>query len=107
MNKLYPFFRVLLFICILFSSLFAQRKIYYACKVNPYPPVIDGIADDEAWTGVEWEEKFIQNQPYEGEPPSQRTGFKIIFDEKNLYVLIRAYDSEPGEIDRRVARRDD
>ena len=83
-----------------------ERKTYITRHINPHPPVIDGIPNDPAWEKVEWQTDFIQWKPYEGKPPSQRTAFKILYDDKNLYIAIRAFDTEPGKIERRISRRD-
>ncbi|MFQ5636922.1 MAG: DUF5916 domain-containing protein [bacterium] len=83
-----------------------QKKVYHAQHVNPHPPTIDGRLDDSAWEKVEWKGDFIQREPDDGAAPSQKTAFKIVFDDKNLYVGIRAFDTEPDEIVRRVTRRD-
>jgi hypothetical protein len=69
-------------------------------------PVIDGRGDDDAWKLAEWNDKFIQYSPYENTAPAQSTQFKILNDKNNLYVLVRASDSEPTGIDRRITRRD-
>ena len=55
---------------------------------------------------VEWQGDFIQREPYEGENPTEKTEFKILYDDKALYIAIRAFDSEPAKIERRVSRRD-
>lgn len=70
------------------------------------PPVIDGLGTDPSWNLVEWNSQFIQTQPVENKPPSQETAFKILYDNDNLYVLVRAYDSEPDKISRIMSRRD-
>jgi len=88
-------------------SVWAQQKIVTAKKVNPKPPIIDGHGEDPVWMKTEWEAGFIQNAPNEGEKPSQESAFKVLYDDENLYVLIRAFDTEPEKIDRRIARRDD
>ncbi|MBL7074591.1 carbohydrate binding family 9 domain-containing protein [candidate division KSB1 bacterium] len=85
----------------------AEKKVYVATRVNPYPPIIDGHLDDPAWAAVDWKGEFIQREPYEGKEPSQETAFKILYDDKNVYVGIRAYDTEPAKIDQRMSRRDD
>jgi hypothetical protein len=69
-------------------------------------PNIDGLSNDECWNQVEWGGNFIQSQPYENKPPSQETVFKILYDDDNLYVLIRAYDKEPDKISKIMSRRD-
>lgn len=69
-------------------------------------PVIDGVDDDEGWETVEWGDDFIQTDPQENTPPSQKTAFKILYDDNNLYVFIRAFDEEPDKISRIISRRD-
>lgn len=83
-----------------------KRKIYKAHHINPHAPVIDGRLDDLVWQKAGWEGNFIQREPHEGQEPSQKTAFKILYDEKNLYIAIQANDTEPGKIVRRMARRD-
>jgi hypothetical protein len=83
-----------------------EKKIYVAKPVNPHPPIIDGRLDDAVWEKVEWSGDFIQREPDDGAAPLHQTAFKILYDDKNLYVGIRAYDNEPGKIVRRVTRRD-
>ena len=75
--------------------------------MNPHAPSIDGKLGDSAWEKTEWQGDFTQREPYEGAKPSERTLFKILFDDKALYVAVRAFDSMPAKIDRRVSRRDD
>ncbi len=81
-------------------------KQYIAKRTNPLLPVIDGKLDDLVWQEGEWEGGFIQSEPYEGQAPSQQTAFKILYDGKNIYVAIQAYDEDPDKIERRLARRD-
>jgi hypothetical protein len=99
----------ILSIIVLFTSgAFGQlieKKQYTATRILT-PPEINGILDDEAWRSGIWAGNFTQNQPYSGRPESQRTEFKILFDEDNLYVAIKAYDSSPDSLVNRLTRRD-
>ncbi|MCB0475007.1 MAG: carbohydrate binding family 9 domain-containing protein [Flavobacteriaceae bacterium] len=70
------------------------------------PPVIDGVLDDDAWNIVEWGNDFVEWRPNENTVPTEQTKFKIIYDSKNLYVAIKAYDKHPDSIIRRLSRRD-
>ncbi|MFC2169556.1 DUF5916 domain-containing protein [Acidobacteriota bacterium] len=83
-----------------------QKKSYNAQPINPHPPVIDGNLEDTIWEKVEWGSNFVQIEPYEGKEPSQKTAFKILYDNKNIYVAIRAFDTEQDKIEKRLARRD-
>ena len=82
-----------------------ERKSYQTTYTRE-APTIDGYLNDSCWSKVEWAGDFIQSQPYENKPPSQQTAFKILYDNDNLYVFIRAYDTEPDKISRRISRRD-
>ncbi len=83
-----------------------EGKQYLTKMTNPLQPVIDGRLVDSVWDMGEWEGGFIQSVPYEGQAPSQKTVFKILYDGKNIYVAIKAFDDEPDKIERRLARRD-
>jgi hypothetical protein len=98
--------------CLLFPwlnpSLLAQtaKKTYTTKHLSTVAPVIDGLAEDEAWKTVEWGTDFTQRQPADGEKPTYQTAFKILYDDRNFYMLIRAYDDEPKKIAQRMTRRD-
>jgi len=81
------------------------KRIYTTKRVKK-APIIDGDITDETWNTVYWNENFTQLSPTEGNKPTQRTKFKIIYDEKNLYLAVRCYDSEPDKIVKRLSRRD-
>ncbi|HEV8285341.1 MAG TPA: DUF5916 domain-containing protein [Chitinophagaceae bacterium] len=68
---------------------------------------IDGMPNEEVWNGVEWGGDFVQWQPNEGKPPSQQTNFKILYDEKFLYIAYKCYDLSPDSIIKRMGRRDE
>ncbi|MCB0559911.1 MAG: carbohydrate binding family 9 domain-containing protein [Lewinellaceae bacterium] len=88
------------------SRLSKENKTYTTQFIRENPPEIDGQLDDAAWSQVEWGGGFIQFQPYNGEAPTQETAFKILHDDKNLYIGYRCYDTEPERIVRRMSRRD-
>lgn len=67
---------------------------------------IDGLLNDPAWDAVEWGGDFVGHRPEFNVAPSQETQFKILYDEKFLYVGIRAFDTEPDKIVERMSRRD-
>jgi hypothetical protein len=83
------------------------KKVYVTSNINPHPPVIDGKLDDPVWDKVTWAGDFVQRSPDEGKEPTQATGFKILYDERNVYIAVRAFDNEPEKIERRMSRRDD
>ncbi|WP_315822772.1 carbohydrate binding family 9 domain-containing protein [Paraflavitalea speifideaquila] len=82
------------------------RKKYYTQHLKS-EITLDGIPSEEAWHSVDWGGDFIQWQPHEGKPPSQPTSFKILYDEKYLYVAYRCHDAAPDSVIRRMGRRDE
>lgn len=82
-------------------------KVYTTAHSISHVPKIDGDLSDQAWESVSWGGgDFIQNNPEAGAPASVQTLFKILYDEKYLYVAIRNLDPEPAKIVSRMSRRD-
>jgi hypothetical protein len=65
---------------------------------------IDGVPDEAAWNAATPITAFTQIDPNEGEPVSQPTDVRFLFDDNALYIGGRFYDS--GPIMTRLARRD-
>lgn len=82
-------------------------RTYTTTRLTTPKPVIDGKLNDECWKTGEWGGDFVQWIPKEGAKPSQETQFKILYDDKNIYVAIRAFDKEPNKISRKAGRRDE
>ncbi|NJK87282.1 MAG: carbohydrate binding family 9 domain-containing protein [Bacteroidales bacterium] len=95
-----------LFIILYIQSIYGQKRTCIAYRVDPVAPQIDGNLDDLVWQSGEWNDDFIQRMPYENTPPSQQTKFKISYDDNNLFIAIRCFDSAPDSIEKRMSRRD-
>ena len=81
--------------------------VYETARLEGEPPSIDGDITDSVWNQVPWADINHQIQPNDAAPVSQQTRFKILYDEKNIYVAYRAFDDEPEKIEARLGRRDD
>ena len=81
-------------------------RIYETVRLKGPPPKIDGRLNDAAWKDGVWSGDYRQQNPVEGAPPSHPTELKILYDDRNIYVAIRAYD-DPALIHRYPGRRDD
>ncbi len=78
-----------------------------AVRISPdNAPAIDGDLSDAVWAQAESVEQFYQVEPVEGAMPSQPTRAYILYDEKNLYIGVYAYDSNPDGIRRSQMQRD-
>ncbi|MBT8219756.1 MAG: carbohydrate binding family 9 domain-containing protein, partial [Bacteroidia bacterium] len=82
------------------------NKSYTTTALNGQNIEIDGDLSDEAWSIVNWGGNFVQLEPIDGGIASQSTKFKIVYDEKFLYIAYRCYDNEPEKIEKRLSRRD-
>jgi hypothetical protein len=56
---------------------------------------IDGRIDEEPYQNVTPIDGFIQQEPRAGEPATENTEVWIFFDDTNLYVSARCWDSHP------------
>ncbi len=92
--------------CILISAQDSIPKKSHGATFTSSVPVIDGAIEDDAWQTGAWDGNFIQYQPENGAAPGQQTEFKVLFDDNNIYVAIKAYDTAVDSISRRISRRD-
>ncbi len=97
----------LLFLQTLWSNDEYSRKTCFAYRVKSESPKIDGRLDDAAWKSVPYQDSFVQINPVENIPPTEKTNFKVVYDDRNIYFAIMAYDSEPDKIEALLSRRDD
>ncbi len=67
---------------------------------------IDGWDTEAVWNGAARIGDFRQFDPEPDSPPSQRTEFRVIYDDDNLYLFVRAFDAHPDSIMRALTRRD-
>ena len=80
-------------------------------SINPLrveqSPVIDGVLDEATWERAPVAGDFLQQDPDEGAPITERTEFRVLYDDKALYLGVWCFDSEPEAIIGRVMTRDD
>ncbi len=77
-----------------------------ATQLQGTPPKIDGALDDLAWEQAAVVSDFYQREPLEGDPASERTEVRLLFDDRQLYVAFRNFDSAPEKIVANYMRRD-
>lgn len=65
---------------------------------------VDGLLDEPAWLAAAPVTRFTQVDPREGEPVSQPTEVRILYDSDAIYFGVRAWDD--GQITARLGRRD-
>lgn len=93
------------------SAVFAQQNRLGAVTMSGLRPVplmraertnaaivIDGRLDEAAWSEAPAFGDFIQREPADGQPATEPTEFRILFDDNAVYVGVWAYDSRAGQI---------
>ena len=82
-----------------------ERPSLAAARVNS-PITIDGRLDEADWQMSSPATAFLQRDPDEGQPATEATEVRILFDNEAIYVGARMHDREPAAIARRLTRRD-
>jgi hypothetical protein len=70
------------------------------------PLVLDGKLDEDVYERVPPMNGFIQQEPRAGEPATESTDIWVFFDDENVYVSARCWDSHPERIIANEMRRD-
>ena len=67
---------------------------------------VDGRLDEDFYATVPAISDFIQQEPQEGQPATEKTEAWILFDDVNLYIASRNWDSHPEREVANELRRD-
>ena len=69
-------------------------------------PRIDGRLDEAVWRAAAVIDEFVQQEPAEGAPATERTAVRLLYDARALYVGVEAFDSQPAGVIATEMRRD-
>ncbi|WP_281847846.1 DUF5916 domain-containing protein [Olleya namhaensis] len=101
-----PFLITFFALLISFQTL-AQDKKSYQIKRTDYPPKIDGVLDDKAWSDAQIATDFTEFKPDVGDtaPDNKKTKVQMTYDDTGIYVAAYCYDN-PEDIMRQFTQRD-
>lgn len=80
-------------------------KKYSAVRTSDAPE-IDGVLNDAAWTAAHTQSDFVMSRPIEGSVPTQKTEFRVLYDNYAIYVGAMMYDTAPDSILHELGLRD-
>lgn len=113
---MYQYFSKAKLILFIFLLTLAQKSDVFALKTYPKRTmnaaftdatmVIDGILDDEAWENAEVYGDFLQSVPYNGEPATEKTEVRVLYNHDALYIGAFLYESSPDSIRMGLGMRD-
>jgi hypothetical protein len=69
-------------------------------------PLIDGHVDEMSWSTTESFSAFVQQEPNDGAPATERTEIRFLLDRQNLYIGVICFDDDPENILVSQSRRD-
>jgi hypothetical protein len=81
------------------------RATVRAVRVST-PMRVDGTLDEAIYTTVQPASGFIQMEPQAGQPATEKTDVWVFYDQDNVYVSFRAWDSQPDKAIVNEMRRD-
>ncbi|MEM9665454.1 MAG: DUF5916 domain-containing protein [Bacteroidota bacterium] len=67
---------------------------------------VDGQLGEAAWATVVPVDNFSQREPEQGQPATERTEVRVIYDDEAIYIGARLHDNAPDSIVARLGRRD-
>ena len=70
------------------------------------PLAVDGLLDETVYQRVPSASDFLQQEPHEGEPATEKTEVWVLFDQRNVYVSARCWDSHSESIVANEMQRD-
>ena len=70
-----------------------------ATRLDPGEQIsLDGRLSEPVWTRAQLADGFLQQEPVEGQPGTEATEVRIVFDQDNLYIGAMLHDSDPTGI---------
>ena len=115
MRYLHIYYKTSLFIIFFFSfqsTTYSQEdfiKVRPEVKINyiENDPIIDGnVINDKIWNSIFPITSMTQVTPNFGEPSSEKTEIRLAYTDRNLYISVVGFDSDPSKIVVSDSKRD-
>ena len=86
---------------------FDNRRKMTATRLEPGQSIeVDGRLDEPVWTSAQPAADFVQIDPENGAPATEKTEVYIVFDENRMYMGVICHDSEPDQLRGNTMQRD-
>lgn len=82
-----------------------SARLAQAVRVSRAPN-LDGALDDPIWKDAKPISDFLQQEPYEGQRPTERTAVRILYTRTEIYFGVECDDTNPKAIVTSELRRD-
>lgn len=75
------------------------RPQVHAYRLAPEDTIaLDGVLDEAVWRRAEAATNFLQRDPINGAPATERTEVRIAYDENRIIIGVQCFDSEPHRL---------
>ena len=96
---------IILFNTVTWQIQASERRTAYAYRTAT-PILVDGQLNEPGWLEGKPISNFVQQSPNEGDPASEQTVVRVLFDAEQLYVGFECLDSQPDQIVANEMKRD-
>ena len=76
----------------------------YRARFVSDSPRVDGDLSDPVWQEAAVIEEFTQQEPHFGQPATEKTEVRVVYDSTALYFGIYSHDSDPSGVVRNILR---
>jgi hypothetical protein len=91
-----------------FVNISADRRTVTAERLLEGEEVtLDGLFDEPVWTRAVPATDFVQQDPQNGAPPTERTEVRFAVSREALYMAVTCFDSEPDRLLGNTMKRDE
>ncbi|OFX50505.1 MAG: hypothetical protein A2046_10675 [Bacteroidetes bacterium GWA2_30_7] len=97
---------LILFINILYTSIFSQTKKSIKALYTTENIKVDGFLNEVIWNKAEKSSDFIQFEPLNGAKASEKTDVMILYDNSAVYIGAMLYDKSKDSIYKELGKRD-
>ena len=83
-----------------------DKRVILTKQISTGKIDLDGLLNEPEWKMVSPAKDFIQRDPIEGAPSTEKTEVYVVYDNNNLYIGAMLFDSDPNGILAYQKRRD-
>ncbi len=95
----------ILLLVVISNCVFSQSRMYHPLRITEEVK-LDGKFDEPFWQQAEVMNDFIMADPKPGSVPTEKTEFKIAYDDVNMYIAYLCFDTEADKIVHNNMERD-
>jgi hypothetical protein len=95
-------------LCVFVAAAFGQASVNRVCTASSIvgAPRLDGRLDEGDWSRATAVSDFVQREPRNGDPATERTEVRVLYTKRTLYIGARLRDAQASRLIATVYQRD-